>query len=236
MRTITNKNTRKAAAAHAKMQAETPRNEKESIIIVHNLLILDESGSMNSIYRTALSGCNETIESICNAQQRYENQSHRLSFVTFNSNGVKTILDDVPIAEARRIRPEDYHPVSCTPLYDAIGKAVYMLEQKVKSEDRVLVTVITDGEENDSKEYSRDAINEMANRLRQNGWTFALIGANQDADEVARTLSIRSSLTFEATEEGTETMYKRCRKGHNAFFDRLAKEGRDMVTYDDLPF
>jgi Mg-chelatase subunit ChlD len=206
------------------------------VITVHNLVILDESGSMNSIYRAALSGCNETIGAVRGAQERYANQEHRITFVTFNSYGVKTVLDDVPAADARDLIGEDFRPEGCTPLYDAIGQSVRALERKVGEGDRVLVTVITDGLENSSVEYGEKAVREMTGRLREKGWTFAYIGANQDAGKVARTLNIRSSMTFEATGEGAEEMYRRCRKGHAFFFSELADKGRDLVTCDDLPF
>ena len=207
---------------------------KSEVITVHNLIILDESGSMNIIYREALSGCNETIGSVRAAQERYANQEHRVTFVTFNSFGVKTVLDDVPAAETRELTEEDFSPDGCTPLYDAIGQSVRALERKVGEGDRVLVTVITDGLENASVEYGEQAVREMTGRLRLKGWTFAYIGANQDAGRVARALNIRSSMTFEATGAGAEEMYRRCRKGHESFFSELADKGRDLVSCDDL--
>ena len=210
--------------------------EEKDIITVHNLLILDESGSMQSIYRQALSGCNETIQSVRSVDQRHENQNHRFSIVAFNSTETRTILDDVPIAEVRDLAEDDYYPAACTPLYDAMGRAITALERKVKEGDRVLVTVVTDGEENDSQEYSLDIIRTMTERLRGKGWTFIYMGANQDADEVAAQLNIHNKLTFEATVMGTMEMYRRCNKGQNQFFDKLAEMGRDLVSCEDLDF
>lgn len=206
------------------------------LITVHNLLILDESGSMQTIYRQALTGCNETIQSVRAADRRHANQSHRFSFVTFNSTGTRTILDDVPIAEVRNLTEADFFPRECTPLYDAMGRAITALERRVKEIDRVLVTVVTDGEENDSNEYSLDAIRAMTERLREKGWTFIYMGANQDADEVAAQLNIYNNLTFEATVTGTMDMYRRCNKGQNYFFDKLAEMGRSLGTCDDILF
>ena len=206
------------------------------LITVHNLLILDESGSMQTIYRQALTGCNETIQSVRAADRRHANQSHRFSFVTFNSTGTRTILDDVPIAEVRNLTEADFFPRECTPLYDAMGRAITALERRVKEIDRVLVTVVTDGEENDSNEYSLDAIRAMTERLREKGWTFIYMGANQDADVVAAQLNIYNKLTFEATVTGTMDMYRRCNKGQNYFFDKLAEMGRELGACDDIPF
>ena len=61
----------------------SPRKEGESRI--YNLIILDESGSMQSIYDQALTGVNETIETIRNGQQDNPNITQMISFVTFDS-------------------------------------------------------------------------------------------------------------------------------------------------------
>lgn len=215
---------------------KTANIEEKDIITVHNLLILDESGSMQYIYRQALSGCNETIQSVRAADKRHDNQRHRFSLVAFNSTETRTIQDDVPIAEVRDLTDDDYLPDAYTPLYDAMGRAITALERKVEDGDRVLVTVVTDGLENASQEYSLDAIRAMTERLRDKGWTFIYMGANQDADAVAAELNIRNKLTFEATVTGTIEMYRRCNKGQNYFFDKLAEMGRSLGTCDDIPF
>ena len=75
--------------------------EKNEIITVHNMLILDESGSMGSIYHQALTGANETIQSTRAAQERYPDQDHRFTFVTFNTDTprIKTVIDDQPVGD-----------------------------------------------------------------------------------------------------------------------------------------
>lgn len=52
---------------------------------VHNLIILDESGSMSSIYRPALTGVNETLQTIRSAQEEHQNQQHFVTLVAFDS-------------------------------------------------------------------------------------------------------------------------------------------------------
>lgn len=206
------------------------------IITVHNLLILDESGSMQSIYNQALAGCNETIQSVRAADRRHANQSHRFSFVTFNSSGTRTILNDAPIAEVPDITESDFFPRECTPLYDAVGKSCAGLEKIVTEKERVLVTIITDGLDNASSEYTLSTIQAMIERLRAKGWTFVYMGANQNAREVALTLNIKNSLTFEASAMGTSDMFSRCGKGHQQFYDELEEKGLDMKTFDDMCF
>jgi len=199
-------------------------NDK-STTTVHNMLILDESGSMHSIYHQALTGANETIQSTRAAQEKYPEQDHRFTFVTFNTiaPGIKTVIDDEPVTGVRDLTESDYNPAAGTPLYDAMGQSITALERKVKEGDSVLVTVITDGYENSSREYSGAAVKALVARLREKGWTFVYIGANQDAVEVAKGLSIDNSLNFDASAEGTRAMFDRHRRSKDIYYMKVSK-------------
>lgn len=212
---------------------EQNNNEKATKrTTVHNLMILDESGSMQAIYNAALGGANETIQTIRAAEREHPDQDHRLTFVTFNTTSlwVKTVFDDVPIAEARDLTVRDYLPDSCTPLYDAMGKAITDLERKVKEDEPVLVTVITDGYENASREYSRASVKAMVDRLREKGWTFVYIGANQDSEKVSMDLGVYDSMDFRADEEGTRAMWMKHRGASQRFYSRISFKEENSVA------
>ena len=185
------------------------QNKKRRNVNVYNLLIIDESGSMYKIYEQALSGINETISSVRTAQKKYPDQHHYVSVVSFEGHGpqgVKTRRDRVPISKMNYLSRKEYVPGGCTPLYDAIGLSVHHLQQYVEKDDVVFVTIITDGLENASQEYSRVTVRDLISRQREKGWTFAYIGANQDSVEVAREINIKNALNYEATPEGTNRM------------------------------
>lgn len=191
---------------------------------VYNLLIIDESGSMYSIYDQALSGINETLNGIRNAQTDHPGQNQYVSIVTFEGNGakgVKTRRDRVPVSKVRDMTTADYRPGGCTPLYDAMGKAINHLDSCINEGDAVLVTIITDGEENSSVEFSGNAVKSLVSRQREKGWTFAYIGANQDAVEVARNLNISNAMNFDATPEGTLMMSVKYEKARKKFLSRV---------------
>lgn len=176
---------------------------------IYNVIILDESGSMSSIYEQALQGMNEALNGIRKNQKDFPEQKHFVSIVTFEGNGIRGIKlrrDRVPVENVADFTKEDYCPGGCTPLYDAMGRTLNDLESKIQEGDRVFATVITDGYENSSEEYSGKVVKSLVSRLRGKGWVFAYIGANQDAVEVARDLNIGNSLNFDATPEGTVRM------------------------------
>lgn len=190
---------------------------------VFNLLILDESGSMSSIEKQAVDSVNETLQSVRSAQKKYEDQEHFVSFVTFNSSGIKTILDKVEANKAEDITPAQFNPDSCTPLYDAIGISVNELKKSVAENDKVLVTIITDGYENASKEYNQASIKALTEKLGKEGWTFAYIGANQDAMAVSHDLGIKNAMNFQATVCGTVAMSQKLTTSRARWFDRIAE-------------
>ena len=132
---------------------------------VFNLLVLDESGSMSSIEKQAVDSVNETLQSVRSAQQKYEDQEHFVSFVTFNSDGIKTVLDRAEALKAEDITSDQFNPACCTPLYDAIGQSVTELKKSVAENDKVLVTIITDGYENASKEYNQASVKALTEKL-----------------------------------------------------------------------
>ena len=189
---------------------------------VFNLLILDESGSMISIEKQAVDSVNETLQSVRSAQRKYEDQEHFVSFVTFNSDGIKTVLDRAEALKAEDITPDQFNPACCTPLYDAIGQSVTELKKSVAENDKVLVTIITDGYENASKEYNQASVKALTEKLGKEGLTFAYIGANQDAKAVSKSLGIVNALNFEATVCGTMKMGAMMNASRERWFSRIA--------------
>ena len=198
--------------------------EKKEKTQIYNLVVLDKSGSMGCIRRAAMEGFNETLAGIKKAQQEYaETQQHYISLVTFCSCSRDALYDKVPVAEAVPLTLNQYEPCCCTPLYDAMGFALTSLRAHVKDIDdvAVVVTIITDGLENASKEYNRNSIRALVDSLKNEGWSFTFMGANQNSSEVAQSLAIRNSQDFDYSDEGIERAYRRDRSSKMSFFDKL---------------
>lgn len=202
-------------------------------INIFNLIIVDQSGSMMSIYDMALSSLNETIQTIRNNQKTTPEINQYVSIVTFSGaglDGVKTVRDRVPVTHVSDLTKEDYRPDGCTPLYDAIGKSVTYLQSCITEKDKVLVTIITDGFENTSCEYTATSVRSIIELLRAKGWTFGFIGANQDAVLTAKELGIKNALNFESTKEGTAIMSKKMAASNVLYWSRVSKS---IITGDD---
>ena len=196
---------------------------------VFNLIILDESGSMATIAKQAVSGLNETFQTIRNAQKEHQEQQHFISFVTFNSARIKSVMNRQKVESDKKLKWTDYKPDDCTPLFDAMGRSLNDLKSHVSDEDVVLVTIITDGYENASREYSGHDIKNLVAELKAKGWVFAYIGTNQDVDAVAGDMGIRSRMCYEYSDLGASEMFRTESRSKREFYARLHREGRNFM-------
>ena len=203
---------------------------------VFNLIILDESGSMATIAKQAVSGLNETFQTIRNAQKEHKEQQHFISFVTFNSSKIRTVMNRQPVDCKKEIKWTDYNPNSGTPLYTAMGESITELKEYVRNGDVVLVTIITDGMENASWKYSGSDIKRLVGDLKEKGWVFVYIGTNQDVDAVADDMGIRSRMSYEYSDTGAECMFEIERSSKRAFFDRLSRKGRHFLMEEEYDY
>ncbi|GAA4059691.1 vWA domain-containing protein [Flavobacterium chungnamense] len=178
---------------------------------IHNLIILDESGSMESIKPMIISGFNELVQSIKGIQQEFPEQEHFISIVSFNGFGSKILHFMDPVSKLTEIDAANYKPNSMTPLFDAIGFSLSKLKQALETQTNynVLVTILTDGEENASKEYTGSTIKNMIDTLSEGNWTFTYIGTDHDIEKMAANLSIKNSMSFEKNESGISSMFER---------------------------
>ena len=193
---------------------------------VFNVIILDRSGSMENIRYAAIDGFNETLAGIRKAQEKFaDTQEHYVSLLTFCSCEMRKVFDKTPVGQTRLLTSDDYEPCCGTPLYDAMGFTLTAMRKYVKDmEDAaVVVTIITDGYENSSREYNGLTIKALIEKLRKEGWTFTYMGANQDATEVAMSMSIRNARNFDYNSEGTRESMRKDPSTRMNFFSRLAK-------------
>jgi len=201
---------------------------------VYNLMILDESGSMEDIKNATIRGFNEVVETIKDVESKFPEQRHFISLVSFNGGGVKEILWNEEVKKLHSINGKLYQPAMSTPLYDAIGKSVSRLREELPADvsSNVLVTILTDGEENASREYSRSHISALINELKSGSWTFAYIGANHDVEKAARNISIKNYLHFEANEKEMAQMFKTEKEARLRMSSRMA----NMVMSEPVQF
>lgn len=200
---------------------------------VYNLIILDESGSMDGLQDVSVSGVNETLQTIRNAYEEYPQQEQFVTFATFSGEPrrdektCRVRRDLQSITEIQNLDLSEFNPNGLTPLWDTMGRLLTELETKVSDGELVLVTIITDGCENSSIKYDSEKIMQLVTRLDKKGWIFTYIGANQDAALTARNMGIKNSYQYSSDYEGTRKMFEKERRSRRNFY----LKSRTSTTY-----
>ena len=107
----------------------------------------------------------------------------RLSLTTFDSESIDTVIAAARITDVPKLTHETFVPRASTPLFDAIGKVVAVIDKtNTLPGERVALTILTDGQENASREMSADAVRKMLlDRQERLNWLVQYLGANQNA-------------------------------------------------------
>jgi hypothetical protein len=190
---------------------------------VHNLIILDESGSMESIKSSIIQGFNEIVQTVKGIEKEFPEQEHYISLVTINSLGRKLLHFIDPVSRLEQIDEKRYRPDASTPLYDAMGFSFAKLRQVVDNltDYNVLVTILTDGEENASLEYSGTEIKNLIEELKLNRWTFTYIGTDHDVEKFAASISITNTMFFSKNDAGMKAMFAKEKSSRHKYSQNI---------------
>ena len=189
--------------------------ESSSKTKVYNVIIMDRSGSMWDIQRPAIQGFNEVLGGVKASARKYaDTQEQYISLVLFDSSAVEFVHWNADPESVPILTSKTYVPGASTPLYDAMGKTLTRLEKELRGDENhsVVVTVITDGYENDSHEYDLAAVRALVEHLKDEGWSFAYMGTDHDVQGVSVSLSITNVIRFEKTEAETLETFRKERR------------------------
>jgi hypothetical protein len=177
------------------------------------IVLLDRSSSMQSIAKATRDGLNEFIKS----QQLVAGEA-RFTLVQFSTTAdFKYTLQQLPVGAVEPLTELQYNPRgAATALRDALGRLIddlgrrYAAEREHSRPEKVVLVVVTDGEENASRNITPEA---LKTRIQTQSdvykWEFVYLGANQDAILAAREMSIpvAAAMDFAASEQGVNAMY-----------------------------
>ena len=128
-------------------------------------VILDRSGSMRSVCEPTISGFNEFLRT----QQRQHDGGGALMSLTQFDDRYEVNFVGEPIENVPELDTHSYVPRGWTALFDAIGRTIHEVEAWMRAHGwhyRVLVLIVTDGQENASKEYGFEAVRAFGQHLR----------------------------------------------------------------------
>lgn len=151
-------------------------------------VVLDKSGSMGSCVTDTIGGFNTYKNELKKDKKSKYLFSLTLFDTSYENRHVTVSLDAVP-----DLTLSTYVPGGMTALYDAIGKSVAAVESSGTKYDKVLTVIMTDGQENSSREYRLQMVKDLITRKEKEGWTFVFLGADLSAFEVGDRMGVQTS-------------------------------------------
>jgi Mg-chelatase subunit ChlD len=141
-------------------------------------LVLDRSGSMQAVREDALGGVNSYIQAAKENRDLYE---ARFSMITFSSESIDTIRKSEIMETVKPVGGDEYHCAGWTPLFDAVGRGIGILDEALESKPgKAILVVMTDGMENASREFSHEKITELIKARQERGWLVTFLGEGLD--------------------------------------------------------
>lgn len=181
-------------------ELDVPKSGYNGALIV---TILDESTSMDSARDSTISAYNEFIQGQQSLRTRLvDGHKASASLLKFGDSRVERVYRNVPLVNVEPLSRTTYRPYGGTNLFDAIGSAmmdVRSILQEVSEDQRpaVIVMIITDGEENTSRTYTRQDVLELVKAAEKADWTFMFLGANIDAFAVGSSFGMNAHNTLQ---------------------------------------
>ena len=169
-------------------------------------IVVDRSGSMSSIVNDVIGGYNTFI----NEQKKLGNA--KVSVVRFDDR-VEVIHDNVDIHTIPDATVDTFAPRGSTALLDSIKYTVDLANKYINSQinkpSKVMIVILTDGEENSSRECTRKDIFEIIRKHEDKfNWEFIFLAANQDAIKTGSNMGMKATNCMDFSNEKTPQVFR----------------------------
>ena len=153
--------------------------------------LLDETGSMEDVHSDTVAGYNAFLTE----QRNQTGTSCLLTLAKFDTAGIKVPYTDIDVKMAPLMTNNMFVPGGGTNLRDCIGQRVRATEERLAywqgQKPNVLFVVMTDGEDNASREYSEAQVRDLIRAHEADSWTFVYLGSTPNALEIAGRLGFQ---------------------------------------------
>ncbi len=173
----------------------------------HVAVILDKSGSMESVKGETISGFNDYLRKL---REDPAAPDMRLTLTLFDTSLLTPVVAEL-VEKVADLDWTRYQPGGFTALYDAIRQTVKAAEGQVGEDDKALVLIITDGQENSSRDTTRAEVTALIQAAEAKGnWTFAYLSAAPSAfkDAAAIGMAAGNTATYAGTGTGTKAAFR----------------------------
>jgi hypothetical protein len=164
--------------------------QEEEARHMHAYVLLDRSGSMQSLWVEALSSVNAYAKGLADNKDGHSVDSH-ITLAVFDGNdglSFDVLRRNQPALHWEKVTDKEATPRGMTPLLDALGRIIFLAE--ADKPDKAVIVVMTDGQENASRELTREGAKAALDRVKAKGWEVVFLGANFDNISDAETVGV----------------------------------------------
>ncbi len=202
---------------------QQPPSQKQRVLVN---VILDKSGSMASKLNDVIEGFNAYVDGLAK-----EDQVDYLFSLTLFDTLVAYRHVAIPLSDVKKLNPKSYEPGGNTALNDAIGITVRKVDADRPHVDKVITVIMTDGEENSSREWTHDAVKALIEQKEKEGvWTFVFLGAAPDAWDQGRSYGISAANVAQYDTGRYRLAFVGAALGTNAVAASAAPQSKNMFA------
>ena len=213
---------------NAPKKKSKPKAKKKKPVIdtIHNVYILDRSGSMGSTQYSesrisvALNGINNEIE-----EAKKDNDFENLQTIVHFDTEIVTAMSRVFVNSIKK--PFRVSGRGLTALNEAVGETLEKLIPKAQSNEKTIVKVFTDGGENAShgKYAEASSVAEIIKKAEDAGFTVTFVGTQQEVSYAIRNFKVRKSntMTHQNTKESIEYSFQQTRSATASYKSKVMK-------------
>jgi uncharacterized protein with von Willebrand factor type A (vWA) domain len=194
-------------------------------------ILLDRSGSMQSLWVEALSSVNAFAKELANKKDGPAVDSH-VTLAVFDSQ--ETLQFDVlrrkqAALHWENVTDKDATPRGMTPLLDAMARIIALAE--TDNPDKAVIVMMTDGAENASREVTREGIKQALDRVKAKGWEVIFLGANFDNISDAGSVGVGHGQQMAMSAGTMNDSMARLAKKSRAYY--AAEAGAAPIAFDE---
>lgn len=179
---------------------KNPRRQPRRSSTTGVTLLLDMSGSMLRHQDETIQQVNRYLDSL-----KHDGQGYKLTVVTFNER-TNSLVVRKDIRDVGHLEHVEYYPEGWTRLLDAVGSS---LSNHLHEDDRNLFVVITDGQENDSRNYGLQEVRRLIDAKRSENFQFVFLGNGPESWQTGQRMGFNFSVATDWTDpRNTENIYK----------------------------
>lgn len=195
--------------------------------------IQDRSGSMQSVWQETLSGFKKFVEDLRDGGEK-DSIEYIFSLTTFDTL-IETPIIAKPIKEVNVDALKAFGPRGSTALYDAVGATITNTENDRHGAEKIICVIVTDGQENSSREWSKDRLQQAIEaKLTAGDWTFTYLGTQPETWDDASAIGVAVGATASYTPTMASAAYSTvaCAVGS---LSRSAARGTRSLMHDHVP-